>query len=176
MANLGGDQIHAFLAAVGNQCPDPAQLYLLGGSALFLLGSPRPTIDIDYVGDDLQKNNLQLIMEQIAQEMHLEVEAVPIDRFLPLPDGVTERRISVGQFGSVEVFIYDPYSIALSKIDRGFDTDLEDVVFLIRNGLVSIDRLEIMLHMTFDAASQFDLHPEESLFHLQAVRKLLGLE
>ena len=101
---------------------------------------------------------------------------MPIDRFLPLPDGVLERRIPVGQFGSVEVFIYDPYSIALSKIDRGFDTDLEDVVFLIQNGLVSIDRLEIMLQMTFDAASQFDLHPEEFLFHLRAVHKLLGLE
>ena len=88
MANLGGDQIQAFLAALGNQYPDPAQLYLLGGSALFLLGSLRPTMDIDYVGDDLQKNNLQLIMEQIAQEMHLVVEAVPIDRLLPLPDGV----------------------------------------------------------------------------------------
>lgn len=76
MAEITVTQIRAWLTEVGNRYPQPATLLLLGGSALCLLGSPRATMDIDYVGHDLHKNALQAVIEQVAQEMHLEVEAV----------------------------------------------------------------------------------------------------
>ena len=57
---MESDQIRAFLSALGNRYSRPAQLYLLGGSALCLLGSPRPTVDIDYVGDDLKRTPFNL--------------------------------------------------------------------------------------------------------------------
>jgi len=40
--------LQAFFQRVGEQFPTPATLYLLGGSALCLLGSPRETLDVDY--------------------------------------------------------------------------------------------------------------------------------
>jgi hypothetical protein len=43
-------QIRTFLEEVGKRYPQAAQLILLGGSALCLLGSSRPTLDIDYYG------------------------------------------------------------------------------------------------------------------------------
>jgi hypothetical protein len=46
-----------------------------------------------------------------------------------LPDGAEQRHYKVGQYGSIEVYTYDPYSIALSKIARGFETDIQDVLF-----------------------------------------------
>ena len=79
-----------------------------------MLGSPRLTIDIDFIGDDV----------------HLE-------RFVPLPEGNEERVIRIGQFGNLEVFVVDPHSIALSKLDRGLDTDFDDLVFLIQNNHVT---------------------------------------
>lgn len=76
MAEIVVSQILALLTEVGQRYQQPATLLLLGGSALRLLGSPRPTLDIDYVGHDLHKNTLQQVLEQVAQEMGLEVEAV----------------------------------------------------------------------------------------------------
>jgi hypothetical protein len=40
---------------LGSQYPDKDRLILLGGCELNLLGSSRPTLDVDYVGDDLKK-------------------------------------------------------------------------------------------------------------------------
>ncbi|RIK53012.1 MAG: hypothetical protein DCC57_09030 [Chloroflexi bacterium] len=82
MAGLDTGAIRTLLAEVGRRYTQPAQLFLLGGSALCLLGSPRPTLDIDYVGDDLRKDELQRTIDQVAQEQGLEVEAVPIDQFI----------------------------------------------------------------------------------------------
>jgi len=170
---MESDQIHAFLTALGDRYPYSAKLVLLGGSALCLLGSPRPTLDIDYVGDDLKKNDLQKTMEELASQMGLDVEAVPIDRFIPLPLGGQKRNLHVDNFGKIEVSILDPYSIALSKIDRGFDTDLDDIVFLIQRGFVETAKLEHILQDALHQAREFDMNPSEILAHLQEVKTRL---
>ena len=102
-----------------------------------LLGSPRLTIDIDFIGDDVHLNPLHRTIMQIVREMQIHVEAVPLERFVPLPEGNEERVIRIGQFGNLEVFVVDPHSIALSKLDRGLDTDFDDLVFLIQNNHVA---------------------------------------
>lgn len=173
MAEIAVTQIRALLTEVGNRYPQPATLLLLGGGALRLLGSSRPTLDLDYVGHDLHKTALQEVIEQVAQEMHLEVEAVPIEEFVPLPDYAQQRRLAVGQFGSIAVYILDPYTIALSKIDRGFDTDLEDVIFLIRQGLITLAQLEAVVNTAVVQAQAFNLNIAAMHDHLQAVRNQL---
>lgn len=170
---MESDQIHAFLTALGNRYPRPAQLYLLGGSALCLLGSPRPTLDIDYVGDDLKKDDLQNLMEEIAREMELDVEAVPISRFIPIPHGEEKRSLHFGAFGTIEVYIFDPISIALSKVERGFDTDLDDVAFLIQRGYIGFDELERITQAALIQARKFDMNPAEVLAHLQELKDRL---
>ena len=167
------DRIQAFLKALGVRYPYSAQLYLLGGSALCLLGSPRPTLDIDYVGDDLKKDALQRIMEEVAGEMGLDVEAVPIERFIPVPDNKSERSVSVGKFGKIDVYIFDPYSIALSKTDRGFDTDLDDIVFLIRRGFVEFKKLKLIVQDALVQAREYDLDRANVLAHLQELEMRL---
>ncbi|MBU4225349.1 MAG: hypothetical protein KKC71_05965 [Chloroflexi bacterium] len=173
MKNLESEQIRAFLDALGKRYPYEAQLYLLSGSALCLLGSPRPTLDVDYIGNDLNKDGLGQVMEEIAREMGLDVEAVPIDRFMPVPSGGRERSLHIGAFGKVEVYIFDPYSIALSKIDRGFDTDIDDVVFLLQRGLIDLEELERIARNSLTRAREFDMLPAEMLAYLQAVRARL---
>ena len=170
---MESDQIHAFLTAPGRRYPHPAQLVLLGGSALCLLGSPRPTLDIDYIGDDLKKDNLQKTMEELARQMGLDVEAIPIDQFVPLPAGGQKRNIRVDVFGKIEVSILDPYSIALSKLDRGFDTDLDDIVFLIQHGFIKLKELEHVLQDALSRAREFDMQPTEITAHFEEVKKRL---
>jgi len=149
--------------------PPSSRLVLIGGSAISLLGSPRLTIDIDFIGDDVHPNELHQSVMRIAKELKIHVELVPLERFIPLPKGSDERSILIGQFGNLEICVADPYSIALSKLDRGLDTDFEDIIFLIRHNFITMDELEHITREALSHASKFDLHPD-ILDHLQELK------
>lgn len=173
MNSIASAQIYAFLQLLGERYPHPAMLTLLGGSALCLLGSARPTLDIDYVGDDRHKTDLQHLLEQVAQELQIEIEAVPIEQFVPIPAGADERRLFIGRFHQLDVYVLDPYTIALSKLDRGFDTDLEDVSFLIRREIVTVDELEQVVSKAAVNAREFAMDAAALRSHLLTVKSLL---
>ncbi len=166
-------QIQSILETLGKRVPASSRLVLVGGSALALLGSSRLTIDIDFVGDDVSPTELHRIIMQAAKELKIFVEPVPIEKFIPLPDGSNERNIRIGQFGNLEVYVADPYGIALSKLDRGFDTDFDDIIFLIQSGRVDLDKLERMAQAVLPRAREFDIISTDFLAHLQIVRERL---
>lgn len=166
-------EIRSILQKLGEKVPRSSRLTLIGGSALALLGSPRSTIDIDFIGDDVSPNELHKLIIQVAKEMKFLVEPVALDRFIPLPEGSDERNIHIGQFGNLEVYVADPYSIALSKLDRGFDTDLDDIIFLIQRGLIELAELERVTESSLPRAGQFDIDTDTMLAHLQTVRTRL---
>lgn len=171
---LSDADIRAFLARLGEGAERPATLYLVGGSALILLGSPRPTVDLDYVGSDLpaQMNELQNVIQQVADEMHIEVEALPFQEFIPLPQDIEQRHIKIGQFNNLTVYVFDPYSIALSKIERGFESDLEDVVFLIRQKRIEYARLVELAQTMIARATEFNLNARQIRAHLDALARI----
>ncbi len=169
MAAITIARVRAFLTEVSQRYQQPATLLLLGGSALCLLGSTRATLDIDYVGHDLHKDALQQVIDQVAEKMRLDVEAVPIDEFVPLPEDAQTRQLPFGAFGTIEVFILDPYTIALSKLDRGFDTDLEDVLFLLHQELIQFEQLESVVETAIMDAQEFALDPDAMRERLQVV-------
>jgi len=172
MKIISKQNMQEFLERLGRRYPNKATLNLLGGSAMMLLGSTRDTLDIDYVGDDIQKDDFQIVLEETANELELETEPVPIDRFIPLPEGNEQRKIFIGQYGNVHVYVIDPYSIALSKIDRGFDADVEDIIFLIKHNQINIEQLEKILHDGLSHAGKFDFHPD-ILAHFESLKNLL---
>jgi hypothetical protein len=66
----------------------------------------------------------------------------------PLP-GWRERSASIAREGKVSFFHFDFYSQALSKIERGFERDLEDVAEMVRRGLVEPARA-LELHLAIE--------------------------
>ena len=164
-------EITTLLQTLGENIPTPAQLILVGGSALALLGSPRPTLDLDFLGDDLAPTVVHQWIMEAARVLNVYAEPVPLERFIPLPEGSRERTLYMGQFGKLEVYVADPYSIALSKLDRGFDTDLDDIVFLLRRRLIVWTELEDMVHTSLSQARGFDLDPVQMLAHLNVVQQ-----
>ncbi|MEZ0396958.1 MAG: nucleotidyl transferase AbiEii/AbiGii toxin family protein [Anaerolineales bacterium] len=66
--------IRSFLQAIGERVPPASQLILVGGGALALLGSPRPTIDIDFLGSDVQPSELHRAIMQMADELGIHLE------------------------------------------------------------------------------------------------------
>jgi hypothetical protein len=153
-------EIHSILHSFGKRVPPGSSLILIGGSALALLGSPRQTIDIDFIGDDIKPSVLHKIIMQAARDLKINVEPVPFGSFIPLPKDSEKRKIRIGQFGNLEVFIADPYSIALSKLDRGLDTDFDDIVFLIQKQHITVDELERITNDVLSKADKFDFNPD----------------
>lgn len=161
---------------VGERLQEPATLYLIGGVALHFLGHPRPTFDLDYVGADLPElqQGFQAVVAQVAEEMQIEVEAVPLEEFLPLPEGAERRHRLMGEYGVLKVYVFDPYSIALSKIERGFDTDLADVLFLLRSGVIHWDSLQTQAQTVLSKAAPYLIDPHSFHAHLEKVRQSLA--
>ena len=167
-----------FLTRLGERYSDQATLYLLGGSALLLLGNPRQTLDIDYTTDlnPQQQKALETIMNQLAARYRLDVEAVPIAEFVPLPPGAEIRRRFVGRFGKVDVYLFDLYTIALSKIARGFETDMDDVMFLIKSNLIDLAELRRHFQSVLPRAEQTDIIPSEFQQYFQDLLRRLAEE
>lgn len=166
------EKLHSILTTLGEDVPLSSQIYLIGGSALTLLGSPRQSLDVDFVGDDVHPSELLRRIINKANKMKLQVDIVPLDRFIPLPDGNEKRNIYIGQFGNLEVNVIDPYSIALSKLDRGLFTDFDDIIFLIKNEYIIFEEFLQITKNAISKAGKFDLHPE-ILEHLQELQSRL---
>ena len=74
--------ILSFIKKVNERYRKPGKIYLLGRSALTMLGNSRRTLDIDFYFED--GNNLSKVIQEIADEVHLYVDIVPITEFIPV--------------------------------------------------------------------------------------------
>ncbi len=167
------ESLQLLLVRLGESCTQHADLYLLGGAALRLLGSPRETLDVDYMADapaGIDQAFRHALM-RLADELHLDLEEVPLGEFIPLPPGAPERRRLVGRFGLLEVYLFDPYSIALSKIARGFESDLEDVSFMLSSGVIEWPELVQHFRAILPRARSADIVPEEFLAYFAEIER-----
>ena len=168
--------LERFLQRLGERYPGQGDLYLLGGCALCLLGNPRTTVGVDYTLE-LESESLvqfQEALSEVAVEMRLDVDEVPLAEFIPLPPQARERRRLVGRYGQLDVYIFDLYSIALSKIARGFEADLEDVLFLLSEGMIEFRELEHHFNTILPEAPTADIIPSEFREYLEQVRHRCG--
>jgi hypothetical protein len=91
-----------------------------------------------------------------------------------LPPQAYERRRLVGRYGQLEVYIFDLYSIALSKIARGFEADLEDVMFMLHKGMIDFPELERHFRVILPDAAKADINPNEFRGYFEEVRRRLA--
>ena len=111
-----------------------ARLYLTGGASAVLIGWRERTVDVD-IRLDGDEDRLLRAISALKDRLDINIElAGPLD-FLPEPEGWRERSPSVGRFGRLEVFHTDFALQALSKIERGFPQDLDDVRAMLDRGL-----------------------------------------
>ncbi|MEW6718338.1 MAG: DUF6036 family nucleotidyltransferase [Chloroflexota bacterium] len=174
MGSLAETEIRDFLQRLGERCTKRAMLYLLGGGGLCMLGNPRRTVDIDVTTETLgnQTTDLIRVIEATANELRVELEVIPIEEFVPLPEGAETRHKLVGQFGNLTVYVYDPYTIALSKLARGFESDLQDVLFLLRRGIIRLDELTLHVEAALPRAWDFNIDPGDLRQYMGEIRRL----
>ncbi len=73
--------------------------------------------------------------------LSLNIEEASPAHFIPLPRGYEQRAVFLGRYGRLEVFHFDPYSMALSKIERGTAEDFSDVLALLGEGRLEMVEL-----------------------------------
>jgi hypothetical protein len=115
-------------------------MYLTGGATAVLEGWRRSTVDVDVCFEpdsDAALRQLSRLKEELSVNVEL---ASPLD-FLPPLTGWRDRCRFRFREGNLEVFDFDPYSQALSKLERGFELDLRDVAAMMESGLVEPGRL-----------------------------------
>ena len=146
------DQLTGFLTRLGERFPHPAAIYIFGGSAILWLGGQRHTGDIDFTAAP-SSAALREAIAQTATELDLDLEESSPAEFMPLPTGAETRHELIGTFGQIRAYLFDPYSMAVMKIDRAFETDMEDVAFLVAAGRIDLSALERYVE---DVATRYD--------------------
>lgn len=135
--------IESFLQQLGKTFRKPARLYLVGGAALVHMGVRSGfTQDIDVQVSGASEGDLIVAIQRMIERLQINVEfASPVD-FIPLPKQWEAHARFVGRYGLLDVFYFDFYSIALSKMERSNSRDIADVQLLVQQGIIALDELD----------------------------------
>ena len=136
---VDSERVQAFLRELGKSVRTPTTVYLSGGTSAVLVGWRDTTVDVDlkFVPD----TEVFGILPRLKESLRVNVELASPDHFLPPLPGWQERSVFITRIDSLECRHYDFYSQALSKIERGFSQDLDDVREMVRRGLVDPEKL-----------------------------------
>lgn len=133
-------RIRALADALARVARGPVRIYLTGGATAVLEGWRAATIDVD-LRFEPEADELLRALPELKNRLAINIELASPPDFIPELPGWRERSPLVFTVGTVAVCNFDPYSQALSKIERGFEQDLSDVRMMITSGLVEPARL-----------------------------------
>lgn len=112
-------RIDHFLRLLGQRYRGGGRFYLVGGTQMVYARFHAQTEDIDYTvqldGDDQE---FTAAVRSVIRELSIIVEPAGPADFIPLPTGWQERSRYIGRFGRLYVYIFEPISTALPKIEH----------------------------------------------------------
>jgi Nucleotidyltransferase of unknown function (DUF6036) len=176
---VGRQEIEQFLIQVG-RTRQPGRLYLTGGAALVHQGiRPGQTLDID-LQVTVDPANLTVQIAQLKQKMNINIEFASPGDFIPLPTQWEARSQFIKRYEQVDVFYFDWYSIALSKMQRANRQDVIDVQLLLQKGFIDITELDFLYQDVLNKIGKppydrlfLNLSPQQFSQRYQAARQLL---
>jgi hypothetical protein len=117
---------------------------LVGGTTIVFENYRTQTLDIDltFEVEPAEESRLVQAIRELKEGLNVNIEQVSPADFIPLPAGYRERGEFVGRFGGLDVFHFDLYSTALSKIERGSEQDFSDVLSLLQAGRIEWTKLQ----------------------------------
>jgi len=131
---------------LGRVASAPTRIYLTGGATAVLEGWRGSTVDVDMrLEPDI--DSLLRELPALKEDLGVNIELASPPDFIPELPGWRDRSPFVFREGNVDIHHFDFYSQALSKIERGFSQDLDDVRHMMESGLVEPSRL----HELYDA-------------------------
>lgn len=175
--NVTREDIEKFLGVLGKAFRKPGRLYLARGAALVHMGlRSGSTLDIDVAIETTDEDEMVTAIRRIVEQMQINVEFASPEDFISLPTQWMSQARYVGRYGSVDVFYFDFYSLALSKISRGDDRDLIDVKLLFQQRAITLEGLDAAYHEVLPRMGKrpyINLNPQRFAEHYALVRQQL---
>jgi hypothetical protein len=144
-------RLNNFMSAMGRKTKGPGRIYLTGGATALLHGWRPMTVDVDMKADPEPSGYFESIA-LLKNELSLNIELASPSDFIPELPNWRERSLFIARHGQIDFYHYDPFSQALSKLERGHARDLADVDAMLRDGLIEknlllklFDQIEPML-------------------------------
>ncbi|MEZ4708549.1 MAG: DUF6036 family nucleotidyltransferase [Caldilineaceae bacterium] len=154
-------KIDLFLQQLGRRFIRAGRVYLVGGTTMVYEGLRQQTLDIDLAFEVANEDHSAFIavIRDLKERLSLNIEEASPADFIPLPTGYRERCEYIGRFGNLDVFHFDLYSTALSKIERGTENDFADVIALLQDERIDLAQLtkyfdEILPRFATDSLKQ----------------------
>lgn len=136
-------RIKYFLQQLGKRFTKPGRIYLVGGTSMVYEGLRQQTLDIDLTFEiaDIDHSSFIQVIRELKEKLVLNVEEASPADFIPLPAGYKERSQFINRYGQLDIFHFDLYSTALSKIERGTEEDFADVLALLETRRLDMEKL-----------------------------------
>ena len=134
------EKLETLLAAMGRRVKSAGRIYLTGGATALLYGWRPMTVDVDLKADPEPAGFFEAIAI-LKDELAVNIELASPSDFIPELPSWRERSLFIARHGLIDFYHYDPYSQALSKLERGHARDLTDVNAMLHLGLIRRDQL-----------------------------------
>ena len=175
--NVDKKAIESFLQQLGRTFRKAGRLYLVGGAALVHAGvRPGFTQDINIQVGGANESEFIIGIQRLIQQMQINVEFASPQDFIPLPSQWEAHAQFVARYGQIDVFYFDFYSIALSKIERGTTRDIEDVKLLVQQQRIELNELDAAYQEVFAQLGKgryLKVTPERFAERYASIRPLL---
>ncbi len=151
MAIIEKNSLEDLLTKIGAAITTPATICVVGSAAAILLGQPdRQTPDIDIWGpeSDFDTGELKRACEQIGLLFDPKGELDPDAAYLQiLRPGITMfpehfQVEHLGRYGNLTLVMPPPPLIVATKLARGYDSDIEDAAWWVRERTLSVEDIE----------------------------------
>ena len=148
-------QLEAFMVAMGRRVKGSGCIYLTGGATALLHGWREMTVDIDLKADPEPQGFFEAIAV-LKDELSINIELASPSDFIPELPRWRDRCIFICRQGKLDFQHYDPYSQALSKLERGHTRDLTDVAAM---RLAQLIQSDLLLEYFYSIESQLIRYP-----------------
>jgi hypothetical protein len=128
-------KLEALMSAMGRAVTSAGRIYLTGGATALLHGWRPMTVDVDLKADPEPAGLFEAIAV-LKDALAVNIELASPSDFIPELPHWRERSLFIARHGLIDFYHYDPYSQALSKLERGHSRDLVDVASMLRSGLI----------------------------------------
>lgn len=134
------EKLESLMVAMGRRVKSGGRIYLTGGATALLHGWRPMTVDVDLKADPEPSGFFEAIAV-LKDELAVNIELACPSDFIPELPNWRERSLFIARHDLIDFYHYDPYSQALSKLERGHTRDLTDVDAMLQTGLITRDLL-----------------------------------
>jgi hypothetical protein len=129
------ERLDEFMRALASGITKASRIFLVGGATAVLLGWRDATIDVDL---KILPENDEILrkLPTLKEQLQINIELAAPDDFIPELPAWQERSQFIRQEGKLTFLHYDLYAQALAKMERGHDTDLQDVQEMLNRKLI----------------------------------------